>query len=198
MWSRPIPYPAAPILLVLLAGVALPRMVCGQAVSRGGGGEMNTAGSRPVTQQDPEPVARDAPRSWWSLWSTSSRHDRVFLGMWTFHPFEPDPFDLQRNGGLGVQFRSFFGFTCVNSFERRTWVVGVERSWIEAERGPFGVLLGFRAGLIRGYDTDLFQVAGQTPVLPFAGVLALLHLGPVGGEVSWVYKAVSLVGAILF
>ena len=57
-------------------------------------------------------------------------------------------------------------------------------------------MVGYRAGLIRGYDTRLFEVAGKTPVLPFAGAVALLRLGPIGGEVSWVYRAVSLVGAV--
>jgi hypothetical protein len=118
--------------------------------------------------------------------------------MWTFHPFSDDPFRLETNNGLGLQYRSLFAFTCVNSFDRRTYVAGTERVWFEARRGGFAAMLGFRIGLIRGYDTELLQVAGNTPVLPFAGTVALFRLGPIGGEVSWVYRAVSLVGAVFF
>lgn len=145
----------------------------------------------------------DAPpeassRSWWTVWSTASPHDRIFLGMWTLHPFEGDPYPRTNNEGLGLQYRGFFGFTCVNSFERRTYALGIERVWAEALRRPLGLMLGFRIGLISGYDTRLFRVAGETPVLPFFGTVALVRIGPVGGEVSWVYRAVSLVGAVFF
>ena len=118
--------------------------------------------------------------------------------MWTFHPFGDDPYSRDSNNGLGLQYRGVFGFTCVNSFERRTYVLGMERVWFEAHHGKLGVMLGYRAGLIHGFDTKLFRIAGETPVLPFAGTVALLRLGPVGGEVSWVYRAVSLVGAVFF
>ena len=118
--------------------------------------------------------------------------------MWTFHPFGGDPLALETNNGFGLQYRSFLGFTCVNSFEERTYVVGVERVWLEVQHGKLDVMLGYRAGLIHGYDTEIFETAGETPILPFAGTVALLRIGPIGGEVSWVYQAVSLVGAIFF
>jgi hypothetical protein len=141
---------------------------------------------------------QEPDRSWWSLWSVPSPYNRAYLGMWTFHPFSEDPFHLETNNGLGIQYRSLFAFTCVNSFDRRTYVAGAERVWLQGRRGHLGAMLGFRIGLIRGYDTELLQVAGETPVLPFAGTVALLRLGPIGGEVSWVYRAVSLVGAVFF
>ena len=118
--------------------------------------------------------------------------------MWTFHPFEDDPYPREANNGLGVQFRGLFVFTCVNSFDERTYAVGLERAWGGARRGAFGAMLGFRVGLIHGYDTELFEIAGETPILPFAGAVALFRIGPLGGEVSWVYRAVSVVGAVFF
>ncbi len=135
-------------------------------------------------------------RSPWTVWSLASPHDRIYLGMWTLHPFGDDPYPRESNNGFGLQYRSFFAFTCVNSFEKRTYAVGVERVWYQSGAGRLGIMVGYRAGLIRGYDTRLFEVAGKTPVLPFAGAVALLRLGPIGGEVSWVYRAVSLVGAV--
>ena len=162
------------------------------------GQEAVQGGSQVGGVEASDAAPQDSHRSWWSLWSTASNHDRIFLGMWTFHPFGDDPYRRASNNGLGLQYRGVFGFTCVNSFERRTYAVGVERVWVEAQRGRLGVMLGYRAGLIHGFNTELFRIAGETPVLPFAGTVALLRLGPVGGEVSWVYLAVSLVGAVFF
>lgn len=177
----------------LLSGVALLFFASGPA----GAQRMGPGGFR-----DDDLIVRDAQqeshRSWWSLWSLPSTHDRVYLGMWTFHPFGDEPFRLETNNGFGLQYRSLFAFTCVNSFDRRTYVAGAERVWLEARQGSLAVMLGFRFGLIRGYDTELLQIAGETPVLPFWGTLILLRFGPVGGEVSWVYRAVSLVGAVFF
>ena len=154
-------------------------------------------GSSSVNGQEPDRPVPDAPhRSPWTLWSLASPHDRIYLGMWTLHPFGDGPYPSESNNGFGLQYRSFFAFTCVNSFERRTYAVGAERVWHQVGQGRVGIMFGFRAGLIRGYDTRLFEVAGKTPVLPFAGIVALLRLGPIGGEVSWVYRAVSLVGAV--
>jgi len=164
--------------------------VSGQETARGG---FQDGGVKALNA-----APQESDRSWWSLWSVSSTYDRVYLGMWTFHPFGDDPFRFETNNGLGLQYRSLFAFTCANSFDQRTYVAGAERVWFEAQRGSLAVMLGFRLGLIRGYDTELLQIAGETPVLPFAGTVALVRLGPVGGEVSWVYRAVSLVGAVFF
>jgi len=195
----------APVAVVfLLAG---PKAVQGQAAPRQFlGGGIGDAIAHGVTVDGlPLNVIQESgqdrgpsSRSWWTLWSRRSGHDRIFLGMWTFHPFGDDPYPREANNGLGIQYRSLFGFTCVNSFDQRTWALGIERVWGEARRGPLGGMIGFRVGLIHGYDTELFRVAGETPVLPFAGTVALFRLGPVGGEMSWVYQAVSLVGAIFF
>ena len=193
-------------LLLLPAPNPLPAQRAGGGnlpIRSAGDGNLALFGSGRTTarfgeREQPGPVPLPPPRFWWNLWSTGSDHDRVFLGMWTAHPFGDDPYPQESNNGFGVQYRSVFGFTCINSFERRTYAVGVERVWLEARRGPLKVMLGFRAGLIHGYDTRLFRIAGDTPVLPFAGTVALLRLGPVGGEVSWVYQAVSLVGAVFF
>lgn len=171
----------------LLPGIGAPPA----GVSVGGGVEERQKGGS---------VADSVPsgRSWWTLWSRRSPHDRILLGMWTFHPFGDDPYPREANNGLGVQFRSLFAFTCVNSFDKRTYAVGLERAWGGARRGPYGVMLGFRIGLIHGYDTELFRIAGETPILPFAGTVALFRVGPLGGEVSWVYQAVSVVGAVFY
>lgn len=178
-------YLTAATLVVLLSSPA-----------EGGGQEGARGRGTPSGSREMNPGAPESGRSWWTLWSLPSPHDRIFLGMWTFHPFGDDPYPQEANNGFGLQYRGIFAFTCVNSFERRTYAAGMERVWLDTRVGPGGLMLGYRVGLVTGYETELFQIGDDTPVLPFVGTVALLRLGPVGAEISWVYKAVSLVGAV--
>lgn len=186
------------VLLLLKPGSVCPTAAQSASPERGQlAGDQLQADSLPRLRLGPwRPPSPQVSRTWWNLWTVPSTHDRILLGMWTFHPFSAEERGLENNEGIGVQYRSLFAFTCVNSFERRTWAAGVERVWLEARRGEVAAILGLRAGLIHGYDTELIRVAGETPFLPFAGALLLFRLGPVGGEVSWVYRAFSVVGAI--
>jgi hypothetical protein len=52
--------------------------------------------------------------------------------------------------------------------------------------------VGYRVGLVTGYDERLFALANYTPVLPFAGLLVSADIGPLGIESVYVYKAITL------
>ena len=49
-------------------------------------------------------------------------------------------------------------------------------------------MVGYRAGVLYGYDERLLYVAGLSPVLPYVQLMALVQKGPVAVEVgqSWV------------
>ncbi len=118
--------------------------------------------------------------------------------MWTLHPFEPDFPEFEANRGIGLQHGTFFVLTFVNSYDRQTVAAGVERSWIDGSWGPLGGMLGFRLGLVYGYDEELLDVAGRIPVIPAGQLLGLVRIGPVGAEISYVYRAISIMSAFHF
>lgn len=140
----------------------------------------------------------DGGRRWWNAWSGPSSHDRLYLGLWSAHTFESDFPDFFSNRALGLQYSSLFGVSFVNSYGDRSLAVGAERSWLRWSAGPLHTMLGFRAGLIYGYDEKLVSVAGLTPVLPLLQPVAMLRFGAFGADVGWVPRVMSITGGFFF
>lgn len=114
------------------------------------------------------------------------------------HPFEPHFPELDGTRGVGGLYGHWFAATFVNSYGERTYILGVERSWLDLRRGPLGFGVGYRAGLIAGYDERLIGIARHTPVLPFAGFLVWSKLGPLGIDSYYVYRAITVEASVVF
>jgi len=124
--------------------------------------------------------------------------DRIIPGLWAMHPFEPHFPELDGTRGVGGLYGHWFGATFVNSYDQRTFILGVERNWLALRRGEAAFGLGYRVGLIAGYDERLVEIARHTPVLPFAGLLIWTQLGPVGLDSYYVYRAITLETSLVF
>jgi hypothetical protein len=59
-------------------------------------------------------------------------------------------------------------------------------------------MMGFRAGLVYGYDEELGWLAGDVPVLPFFQPIILAHAGPVGVDVGYAWVVMSVTVAVRF
>ncbi len=129
---------------------------------------------------------------------SSPGRDRIIGGLWAMHPFEPQFPELDATRGFGGLYGHWFGATFVNSYDQRTFILGIERNWFALRRGIFGLGTGYRVGLITGYDERLIGIARHTPVLPFAGILAWTQVGPIGLDVYYVYRAISLEVSFVF
>ena len=125
------------------------------------------------------------------LGKTSDRR-RFIPGVWAMHPFLPHFPELDPTSGVAIQFSTWFFATFINSYHERSFLVAVERNWIVGDWRALRFGAGFRAGLITGYDERLFELARHTPVLPFGGLLVWSQMGPVGVDVFYVYKAITL------
>lgn len=149
-----------------------------------------------------EPVAERGAveeRGWLEMVvGESPDRDRVIGGLWAMHPFEPQFPELDATRGFGGLYGHWFGATFVNSYDVRTFIVGIERNWLCLRRGVFGVGTGYRVGLITGYDERLVEIARHTPVLPFGGVLLWTQIGPVGIDSYYVYRAITLEASLVF
>lgn len=165
------------------------------------------AGAAPVGAQqaeavppEPTPVAdRSEEASGWlrAVVGDSPDRDRLIGGLWAMHPFEPHFPELDGTSGFGGVWGHWFGATFVNSYGERTFILGVERSWLGVHSGPFGVGTGYRVGVITGYDERLMDLARHTPLLPFAGLLVWARLGPVGLDSYYVYRAITLEASLV-
>lgn len=159
-------------------------------------------GTAAVSAQDTESGATqtNATRGGWLrvIAGTSPDRDRVILGLWALHPYEPQFPEIDGTRGFGGLWGHWFAATLVNSYDERTFILGVERNWLSLRSGAFGAGAGYRVGLVSGYDERLIGVARHTPVLPFAGVLAWARVGFIGADVYYVYRAISLELSLVF
>ncbi len=136
-------------------------------------------------------------RRWWLLWSETSPENRIIGAQWSLH--------LRRahqgffyDGLVGIQYRGAFAATFVTSYERRGVVAGFERKWFSGESGPLAGMLGFRAGLLYGYDERLGWIAGKTPILPVFQPMLYGRLGPLTVDFTYTWVVVSLAAGLRF
>ena len=169
---------------------------------------MGTASIRPLDAQQTVPdggdegersvVETDGGGWLHAILGESPDRNRVIPGLWAMHPFEAHFPELDATRGFGGLYGHWFGATFVNSYDQRTFILGIERNWLAFRRGHFGFGAGYRVGFITGYDERLIEFARHTPVLPFGGLLIWTQLGPVGLDSYYVYRAITLETSLVF
>jgi hypothetical protein len=134
----------------------------------------------------------EQPRSFWSkLWGTPAP-TAIYPGMFTFH-LEPGSRDDNWNNQLiAGTYKGYFAGTFINSFYDRGYAAGIQRVWdTEQFSDNFKNSIGYRVGLVSGYDEQLAPIAAKTPVLPFPQVIDDITWKHVGIELSWCVDTVS-------
>ena len=136
-------------------------------------------------------------RPWWALWTVPARQDRLLLGMTTVH-IDSDREGWQNDYALGLVVRSVYTATFVTTHGDRALTAGFERAWFSVESGPHAFWVGFRAGLMYGYDEELGWLAGAIPVLPYAQPLAYGRVGPLALDVGYTWVVLSVTASLAF
>lgn len=132
-----------------------------------------------------------------SLAHTDHRTNRLYVGMWTTHLKDP-AIVLDNNWLIGVSYRGVFGATFVNSFGRRAFTGGLQRTIVSAGGGHLGASIGYRIGVVTGYDGRFMRIARQTPVMPLVQPFVTFDVERVGLEVSYTFVVVSAAVSIKF
>jgi hypothetical protein len=118
--------------------------------------------------------------------------NEILLGMWTAHISGGTNHDRAANNTVGLVYKSFFAATFTNTYSRQSVAAGLERMWVTQQINTHTTLsLGYRLGLMYGYDKRLMRLAGQTPILPFAQLLADFSYRRVGLEISYTGIVIS-------
>lgn len=107
----------------------------------------------------------------------------IYFGMFTLH-INPESFkdDRWNNNLIGGVYDGIFFGTLLNSFDNRAFVVGLGRDvYNETLSENFNLRVGYRLGVISGYDERMGDMAKYSPVIPFPQIYADLtwrkHLG---------------------
>lgn len=136
-------------------------------------------------------------RAWWNAWSEASTEDRVIWGMWTTHVNREDD-GWQNDRALVLIYEGVYAGTFRTTHGPRAYSVGVERSWAEGSAGPLFGMVGFRSGLVYGYDGRLGWLAEKYPVLPFAQPVLYGRLGPLTTDLTYTWVVISLTAGLRF
>jgi len=126
------------------------------------------------------------------LWGSRSPRRRLIPALWGMHFFDRQSLRPFYTRGGGFQASGWFVGIFQNSYDDLSTIAGVEREWAAWRSGAFGVGTGYRAGLISGYDGQLLALADKTPVLPFVGLDVWMQTGPLGVDLFYVYRALSV------
>lgn len=154
---------------------ALPHRTCARlAALLSGVLVLSAAPSRSVAADDPDPPAR----------TPSSSGLRIYVGMWSTHIRDLSR-GLRNNWLVGLGWRGFYGGTFINSFSNRSFTLGVQRTVARGKEAAVVPSLGYRFGVVSGYDERFMSIASKMPVLPLGQLLGGLEAGRTGVELGW-------------
>ena len=106
------------------------------------------------------------------------------------HVREPER-RIDNNWLVGIVYRGFFGGTFVNSFGKRAYTAGIQRSIVHFGKSHSRAEIGYRVGAISGYDGRFMRFARNTPVLPIGTIYGIVEHRRVGVEMSYTFVVVS-------
>lgn len=152
--------------------------------------EEEREGEAAEVRQDPDDDA-----GWWRGPWGMAEPTRMYTGLWALHFTRlHDGFSFHQ--GVGVNYRGITANTFVNTEGDRTWTLGLARSVVKVEGSDAAVSLGYRAGIVRGYDERLHELAGRWPAIPGAEVTVTFRVWRVGAQITWAGLVASLGGFV--
>ena len=81
----------------------------------------------------------------------------------------------------------------INSFDKRALIGGIDRFvYGKHFKHNINTHIGYRFGLISGYDERMAKIAEHTPVLPFIQLYNTWSYKHVGIELSWILDVISI------
>ena len=127
-------------------------------------------------------------QGFWQFLKGTQPDNALYLGMLTWH-FNPESRkdDRWSNNLIGGLYNSIFVGTLLNSFDDRAFVVGVQRNIYTnqlSENNQFNV--GYRLGLISGYDQRMSDIAKYLPILPIPELYIDYSYRNFGAELSYI------------
>lgn len=140
----------------------------------------------------------DATNGGGGIFGYGSERRRVIPGLWGMHFFDRQSLELFWTKGGGIQYESWFAAAFLNSYDDLSFIAGLERDWYRGGIGGLDLGLGYRVGILTGYDGQLIALADKTPVLPFAGLHLWVQRGPIAVDAFYVYRALAFETSITY
>ncbi len=115
------------------------------------------------------------------LWGEPSE-DTIMLGMWSYHFVDNDDSYQTSNQLLGISYKGYYAGTFKNSHDNRTWTLGFQRDIYQTQIAFLSVSVGYKAGIMYGYETmQIFD----TKLFPLLQVYTNLCYKHAGIQLAW-------------
>lgn len=121
---------------------------------------------------------------WWRGWGGVAEPDRLFGGLWVVHLGRDDK-SVGQHHGAGIAWRGWYATTFTSSQGGRIWGLALSRVPVLARADALEFTLGYRVGVVRGYDGRFIALADRWPVLPAGEIVAALRYWRVGVALSF-------------
>lgn len=167
---------ATMIQRILVTIVVSPLLLAALTVPRAAGAESPVGSATGATSVDDERTER-----------------RLYVGMVTLHFRDLDR-GLDNNWLLGLSWGRIYGATLLNSFGNRSYTAGIQGTMKQWGPSKSAIGVGYRAGLITGYDERFIPLAGKIPVLPLVQPLLRVDGRRLGVELT--YSGIIASGAL--
>jgi hypothetical protein len=119
------------------------------------------------------------------------RAERTLSGMWSTHLTDPD-LDVQNNWLIGLNIEGFFVGTFINSYDKRSWAAGIERRvWSVGKKNGLNVSLGYRLGLMTGYEERFTMFFGHSPIILFPELISNIAYKNVGFQIGYSWTVLT-------
>jgi hypothetical protein len=113
---------------------------------------------------------------WGFLWGIPAENS-INLGMWSYHFIDNDDSYRTTHNLIAITYKGIFGGTFENSKDDRTWTAGVQRDVYRTNLGVLSVDMGYRLGLMYGYDKMEIFNSGIFPLLQVYSNLRYKRVG---------------------
>jgi len=134
-------------------------------------------------------VKPEQTSDWWTAIVGESWGNKLYLGMWSEHFLDGNDDKRTRHDLVGINYHGYFLGTFLNSYDDRSWGLGLQRAMYKNRYHSLDFELGYRAGLMYGYE-GTYEI-GDTKLFPLFQLLADVGYGPVGVQFSWAAEAVT-------
>ena len=123
----------------------------------------------------------------WGLLPGEPARNSIYLGMWSYHLWGDSDYrtDNQLIGGV---YRGCYAGTFINSHDDRTTSIGWQRDFYTRTREDLRLDVGYRFGIMHGYDE--FSI-GNSKLFPLLQFYADVAYKQVGVQFTWVGQAVT-------
>jgi hypothetical protein len=113
---------------------------------------------------------------------------KLYLGMWSEHIVDDDDEYISNHQMLGVVLKGYFVGTFLTSHDNRGWAAGVQRDVYRDNWRGFTWEVGYRAGLVYGYEQLSIS---ETKLFPLLLLYGDVGYEKIGLQFSWTASVVT-------